>query len=366
MATKRKYDVSAAAPKQLAAENFRLRASAYNPVIAELDTVLPKVSVDAVVQSANRKGGSCKPHPKAVAAFCWQRGDAVTTEWYPQGITTSADAGDESKTVVLTSWYYKGKGANKGVRLSFVDYSNSKAPTYRHVLLVEPYRDAAGNASLRAVTAHAGGIVWSGHYLYITDTLDGLRVFDIRHIWKMSMGKPSKIGRQPDGSYHAYNYAYAIPQALSFTPSTTGGYAPLRYSAISLDRTSAPLSAIVPEYNPDGTGARVVRYPIDETTLMLKPSKDGYVHAIEAYRVGIRSMQGAAAIRGKFFLSCSRGAGTRGSVYTFTRTSGPTAHDRTLPPGPEDLSYWRSRDQLWTLAEHPRKRSVVAVKASSF
>ena len=37
-----------------------------------------------------------------------------------------------------------------------------------------------------------------------------------------------------------------------------------------------------------------------------------------------------------------------------------------LPPGPEDLSYWASHNQLWTLAEHPGKRSVLAIKASSY
>jgi hypothetical protein len=360
--------VAARAPKKLTAENFRLWASASNGVIADLDAVLPKVSVAAVVASANRKARSCRPHPKAVAAFCWQQDDGSTTEWYPQGITTSADANadgqDEDKAVVLTSWYHR--GGNKGVRVSFVDYSNRTAPRYRHVLLVEPYKDAAGNANFRAVRAHAGGILWYGHYLYDPDTLKGLRVIDTQDVWEVSMAGKDNLGRQPDGSYHAHAYAYALPQAMTFAPSTTGGYAPLRYSAISLDRTTSPHSVIVPEYDSGGTGTRVVRYPIDESTLMLKPSEDGYVHASEAYRVDIRSMQGATAVGGKFYVSSSRGARTRGSIYTFTGNGGPTAHPHTLPPGPEDLSYWRSRDELWTLGEHPGKRSVLAVKASSF
>jgi hypothetical protein len=370
MATNRVQHIVARAPQRLVAENFRLKATDYNPVIAELDAVLARASVAAVLGSANRKGRACRPHPKAVAAFCWQRGDGSTAEWYPQGITTSADASAdgryEGKTAIVTSWYHKGKRDNKGVRVSFVDYAKPSAPRYRHVLLVEPYRDPAGKPNFRAVRAHAGGIAWYGHYVYVADTFDGLRVFDTRHIWKVAMGKKNEIGRQPDGSYRAYNYAYALPQALAFAASTTGGYAPLRYSAVSLDRTSSPPSLIVPEYDADGTNTRVVRYPIDESTLLLKPSGDGYVHAAEAYRVDIRSMQGATAAGGKFYVSASRGAGKRGSVYTFTKTTDPTAHPRTLPPGPEDLSYWRSKNQLWTLAEHPRQRSVLAVKASAF
>jgi hypothetical protein len=304
-----------------------------------------------------------------VAAFCWQSGDDFTTDWYPQGITTSADANAdgkyENKIVVLTSWYYNGSGDNKGVRVSFVDFANASAPPYRHVLLVEPYKDASGKPNFRAVPVHAGGIFWYGHFLYIADTWGGLRVFDTRHIWKVSTGDKSKIGRQPDGAYHAYDYAYTLPQALTFSASTSGNYPALRYSAVSLDRTSSPQSVIVPEYDADGTGTRVVRYPIDEQTFLLKPSDDGYAHGNEAYQVDIRSMQGATAIAEKFYVSSSRGASTQGAVYTLTKTNGPTEHARALPPGPEDFSYWRSKDQLWTLAEHPGKRSVLAIKASS-
>lgn len=255
------------------------------------------------------------PAPECSSCLLLGEGQQSTTDWYPQGITTSADA--------------------------------------------------TGNPNFRAVPVHAGGIFWYGYYLYVADTWGGFRVFDTRHIWQVSTGDKSKSGRQPDGSYHAHNYAYALPQALTFAASTTGGYANLRYSAVSLDRTSSPQSVIVPEYDADGTGTRVVRYPIDESTLLLKPSDDGYVHGSEAYQVDLRSMQGATAIGGKFYVSSSRGANTRGSVYTFTKTSGPTAHPGALPPGPEDLSYWQSKDQLWTLAEHPGSRSVLAVKASS-
>jgi hypothetical protein len=110
-----------AAPTALAAENFRLQASDYNPVMADLDGVLSTALVWDVVDSANRTGASCSPHPNAVAAFCWESGDNTTTDWYPQGITTSADASAngqyEGNTVVLASWYYSGSGNNKGARV---------------------------------------------------------------------------------------------------------------------------------------------------------------------------------------------------------------------------------------------------------
>ena len=33
----------------------------------------------------------------------------------------------------------------------------------------------------------------------------------------------------------------------------------------------------------------------------------------------------------------------------------------TLPPGPEDISYWPSRDQLWSLSEYPGRRYVYSM-----
>jgi hypothetical protein len=72
-------------------------------------------------------------------------------------------------------------------------------------------------------------------------------------------------------------------------------------------------------------------------------------------------MQGAAAVGEKFYVSSSRGAATPGSIYTFSKNSGPTEHAGALPPGPEDFSCWASRGQLWTLAEHPDDRSVLAI-----
>jgi hypothetical protein len=135
---------------------------------------------------------------------------------------------------------------------------------------------------------------------------------------------------------------------------------------VSLDRTSSPHSVIVPEYDEHAVGTRVVRYPLDESTLLLKPAGDGYVHGGEAYQVDIPSMQGATAVGEKFYVSSSRGAGRQGSICTFTKNSGPTEHAGALPHGPEDLSYRAPRDQLWTLAEHPGHRSVLAIKASSY
>ncbi|MER7116877.1 hypothetical protein ABT332_20555 [Saccharomonospora azurea] len=363
--------VSAADPTALPADHFRLAESPYNPVIARLDDVLPGASMSDVLASANRAATACSAGAThEVAAFCWNSGDNGTADWYPQGVTSTADAyGNgtyEGETALFVSWYYRHDDPDKGARISFVDHSTRSAPAYRHVLLVEPYTNSAGHPDFRPVTVHAGGIFAYGHFLYVADTWGGFRAFDLRHLWQVSTGDKNRIGRQSDGTYHAFDYRYVLPQAHTFTASTTDGTARLRYSAASLDRTSTPDSVVVPEYNADGTGTRVVRFPIDYTDRKFKESADGYTHATEAYRVDIASMQGATAIDGTFFVSASAGSSSRGSVYTFTATGGPTRHAGAAPVGPEDLSYWGPRGQLWGLSEYPNRRAVYAVDPSAF
>ncbi|WP_285487151.1 hypothetical protein [Amycolatopsis taiwanensis] len=360
-----------AAPAKLTASDFRLQESAYNSVIAKLDGLLPNASVPAVLDSANRAGTACNPGAThQAAAFCWNSGDNNTTDWYPQGISTTADAyGNglyDGRTALFASWYYSGTGTNKGVRVSFVDMANPSAPKYRHVLLVQPYTNSAGQPDFKPVTVHAGGIFTYGYFLYVADTSGGFRAFDLRHIWKVTTGDNTKVGRQSDGSYQAFDYAYALPQALTFTHSTTNGAAKLRFSAASLDRTSTPDSVVVPEYNADGTGTRVVRFPIDYTDRKFAESADGYTHASEAYQVNIKSMQGATAIDGTFYVSASAGASTRGALYKFSNSGGPTKYSGAFPIGNEDLSYRGPQNQLWTLTEYPGSRSVVAVNPTAF
>lgn len=212
-------------PTVITASDFRLEEGPYNPVISALDGVLPAASVPAVLDSANRSATTSGCDPAAdhqVAAFCWEVGDNTTKDWYPQGISSTADAYGsgtyEGRTALFVSWYYNGTGTNKGVRMSFVDYENPAAPRYRHVLLVQPHTDSAGRPDFRPVTVHAGGIFGYGHYLYVADTWGGFRAFDLRHIWRVSTGDKSKVGRQADGTYHAFNYRYVLPQAQRFTP----------------------------------------------------------------------------------------------------------------------------------------------------
>jgi hypothetical protein len=312
---------------------------------------------------------------KSVAASNFLRGytweavtgydDVSTEKWYPQGITTSADALDtgiyQDKKVILIDWYDK-TGLGKGVRVSFIDRTAPGAASYRNALLVEPFMDA-GNPSFRAVGVHGGGLMWYGNNLYLVDTNNGIRVFDLDHIYKVSVGEG--IGRQSSTVYEAYSYLYVVPQSRSYKASALA--TPMRWSFISLDRTTTPDSIVVGEYAADGTvpSPRFVRFGIDYTTRLLFTTSS-VATATWAYGVDILRMQGATSINGKFFISRSNGASTNGDLVTWVPGNAATIHTGAFTPGCEDLSYNHNADELWTLTEHPGKRTFFAVKAGSF
>ncbi|NEE01605.1 hypothetical protein [Phytoactinopolyspora halotolerans] len=351
--------------------DIRLLRSETDPALLEgLRSELGTVTVSTVLDSANRTGRSCSPSVRhRTASFCWNSGDTSVAYWMPQGVTTTGDANAsgeyEGREALLSSWYDKDSGRNMGVRISFVDMSNRTTPEYRHVLLVQPRWDG-GQPSFGPVNAHAGGIVWYGDKLYVANTYNGLRVFDMDDLMRVSTGDNTKIGRQPDGSYYAHNYLYVLPQEAHYQPSTTGGEGRFRYSQIALDRTTSPDSILVSEYGNPGTDARMARYNLDQGDYGIAEDSDGYARADWAYTVGIRSVQGAVSVNGKFHIHRSNGSSTRGDVFIWRPGSFATQYTGAVPIGPEDVSYWPGRDEIWSQTEYPGMRYVYASRESSW
>ncbi|MFF9015067.1 hypothetical protein ACF09C_19130 [Streptomyces sp. NPDC014870] len=251
--------------------------------IDRLNADLPNIGVNSLLKEAQTSGRTgqwsnsvCNPAavesgttPQGFAkSFCFDDSDNGNSdsEWWPQGVTTVADA-DEDQTwgdpetgwnpadhkPMLVTWYNKDDwngdkkaddvdegGTNterKGVRISFIDASTGK---YAHVLLVYPFINDSGNASYMSVrtsqhystpggkqygSLHAGGMVWYGYYLYVADTNRGFRVFDLRNIIDLGALPAEKwgksktaIGRQ-DGVYNAHGYRYILPQSDGWTNS---------------------------------------------------------------------------------------------------------------------------------------------------
>lgn len=338
--------------------------------IAGLDAVLTRATVDEVRADANRdaRTSGC-PSAAGVhsTAFCWNTGDGADKDWYPQGITASWDATADGlyggHLTILASWYdHRDVSAsqNKGVRISFVNYDDPSDITYRHVLLVEPI----STSDFRAVRMHAGGIAWYGDYLYVMDTGRGIRVFDLRHIWRAEAeGTMSHIGYY-SGQYVAFNYRYVMPQVGEYIQVSTGSCPPgsadepLCFSFSGLDRSTDPPSILVGEYYNKQTGARLVRYPLDPVTSLLATDASGTVAAVQAYSSPNHNLQGAVSYDGVYFMS--RSYGDASGFFYRTELGGVPVSSRVVKY-PEDLSYQPQTGRVWSLSENPGTRLVFTV-----
>ena len=398
--------------------NFELRPNSMGDElknrVALLDEQLPNVGVGSIIADANRQGelgDAYTPCNSAAAgdqlssvhkSICFNSGDGSTGLWMPQGVTTVADAQDdqhwgEENQPVLVSWYDSSDdGVEKGTRVTFVDPHTGK---YRHVLLVYPTINSYGNPSYMSLrneqtsggkSLHAGGIVWYGNFLYVADTNRGFRVFDMRHIYDLGAASngdtedSDKIGRH-DGTYYGHGYRYVMPQVGSWTRTaptgtkcTTADGSP-QFSHVSLDRSGAD-HLVAGEYcaGTEQVNGRVAAWPIagafDANNELVTDTSYRW-NADAAHKLPVSNVQGATRFNGRWYLSRSRGTSTAGTFYTTEPATSSTttlqvASSQQLSIGPEDLSHWQSGTDpanpglgdFWTVAEHPGKRMVYAVR----
>ncbi|GGV27765.1 hypothetical protein GCM10010182_58300 [Actinomadura cremea] len=412
--------------------DFQLRVDPENSAylkgnVAELDGELPGAGVASIMTDANRQGvvrsgAACdsgavtdpdraddKPGVSVVQSICWQddatgEDDRNTEQWYPQGITTVADAQadqwwGEDNQPILATWYHKADStgnSQKGVRVSFIDPGTGK---YRHVLLVHPYENGSGNASYTSVrddqtggegtSLHAGGIVWYGNFLYVADTNRGFRVFDMRHIYdlkaagdKGNVTDQGKVGRH-DGVFYGYGYRYVMPEVTQWrrvtaqggtcTDSAKGG----KFSHASLDRSGVD-HILAGEYC-NGQYGRVAAWKIADATDGSEQRESGTWNADAVHRLPETNIQGATRFDGRWYLSQSHGApepgeDDEGELHTTEKTSSDTGGlvtARTQPAaiGVEDLSHWptgggteQGLGVIWSLSEHENERMVYATR----
>ncbi|HEY8371140.1 MAG TPA: hypothetical protein VIL00_00180 [Pseudonocardiaceae bacterium] len=352
---------AAASPTPISTTQFALSAdyNRYDTLLAQLDARLPKVTVAQVMDTANHDrqplchvSGLSGP----VVGFCWTSSDDAHCNNVPQGITTTRDAtGGEyqGRQLVVVSWYYQDEcgGATTRSRLTLVDWDADHPNRYRKVLLVEPVSTAQG-PSFRNIPIHAGGISWYGDYLYVADTWNGMRVFDMRRIWEVDTTKDG-IGLQPDGRYGAHNYRYVLPQVGMITDV---GSTQLRWSTIGLDR--AQPSIVMGEYETDRS-TYAVRFPLDPNTHRFTVSSDGLVHATQALSVPYVGVQGVVSHNGRWWFASSR------EKQLHYWVPGSAARTYSWVSWCESLSYWEDPnkpDLLWSLRENAGDRSVFAVE----
>ncbi len=429
--------------------DFKLAAgSDLGGLVGKLDAALPKQGLTELLEQANRTPAGCGdpdiygPDLSPADRTCWKSDDATSSEWVPQAITGVSDAQEDedwgtsnAEPIAVGSYdaenpgrsdYVAGRGNcvkasasdacnEKGVRVTFFNQATKK---YRHVLLVWPYVNNYDHISFDALHAreglcnevvtencdaqngiHAGGMAWYGNYLYVADTANGMRVFDLREIMdlnpdndsatedKMQDGLPSdlgdkkRIGRQSN-VWYAYGYRYVMPQVatLKFTTAVNGGdtsknqcYKTGRPKAsyVSLDRTDTD-HLILGEYcNAKGgdSNGRVGTYPMTALTAAVEGASGTGVEADQAYGLPTggslgdeqlwHKIQGAMRYEGKWYFHRSNaydnGRLLQATVDGDQLSGNPKALESSI--GPEDLYMAHGRGdgfapRLWSLSEH--------------
>jgi hypothetical protein len=329
-----------------------------------------RVSLSGVLDDLDRQARAVRvPAPAAVWGFRWDRDDMNSPRWWPQGITTSADAhGPEvvdGRSLLVTSAYsHEVDGYGMGARLSFVDLTDPSDIRYRHVLLVEPFRRDDGAVDVRPVSVHAGGIVWHGDYVHVAGTARGFSSFRLDDIVRVPTGDATRL-RVRDDRVDGFGFRYLLPVRFTYDGGSGDGRAPMRYSFASLDRSASPHELVAGEYGRDEMTTRLVRYDVDPGTSLLRAEDDGRSLPTMLDDGGVPGMQGATVVNGTWFVITSRGRYRLGSVWV-GRPGRLREHRWQLPVGPEDIAYWPSRDQLWSLSEYPGARYVFAMPRRRF
>ena len=220
----------------------------------------------------------------------------------PAGLITGADAGRGAEAL-LVNWYDSARRRRRASRL----LPRPGDDTYRHVLLVDPYIDAAGKPTYEIVGRpqggiHAGGIVWHGNELYVADTTRGIRVFDMRPIF--DLGAERRHGRRDTdrpraARYYGFGYRYVMPQVGAWVnaagPDTTATSRARPTARRSSPRSGSTAAALITsEYRDSGARGRVAGWP-----LVGRQARRGRPPpATEAFRLPGRHVQGAVWVDG--------------------------------------------------------------------
>lgn len=312
-----------------------------------------RVGLRGVLNDTNRVARRVAvPSAAAVDGMTWEPRDQDSACWWPQGITTSADAtGTEDGTyagrsVVITSWYARGRlGKFLGSRLSVIDGVDEPTHGYRHVLLMEPTKKWRLLRPFKPVRIHAGGIVWFGQHLYVAGSSQGLRVFRLDDLIRVRNRLLSR------------GYRYVLPQLTAYTADHDEGARNMTYSFLSLDHDGAVPHLVAGEYGRKGGTHRLMRFPLDPETGLLRSDERGWAVPAEFYDRQVERMQGATIVGDTWIITASAGEGVSGDLWV-GRPGGYTRHRGVLPTGPEDVTHWPQRRQVWTLTEWPGRRWV--------
>jgi hypothetical protein len=276
--------------------------------------------------------------------FRWDEEDRSSRRWWPQGVSNSAHVPGVDRRLLVASWYAKD---GLGSRITLVDLDTLR---YRHVLVAVPDLHH-GRARLRPLLVHAGGIVWAGPHLYVAGTRRGLLTCRLEDVVEV------------EPSDETFGHRFVLP--VRFGYDATDDDVLMRYSFLSLDRSSEVPHLVAGEYGRGGMTHRIARFPLDPDTFHLRAEQDGTSRAATFDDRGVGHMQGLAIVDGRYHVSASRGRWRLGAIHVGEPGSFRT-HRLATPVGPEDLCYWSDGDALWSLSEYPRHRYVYCMRRSTF
>ncbi|HEX5747402.1 MAG TPA: hypothetical protein VFZ09_14250 [Archangium sp.] len=329
----------------------------------------PALGLPAILQDLNRAGPvlTSTNHPPAVGykgGFRWNDGDMSTTDWVPQGLTAGVSG---STNVAIVSWHYTLTSPDKGVRISVADISDMSlsAVNYRHLLLVRP--TSSGNFT--TIPEHGGGLAWYGNYLYMADTSDGMRVFDLTQIREVSTSTTcdtaiGKVGTE----WCAYGYKYVLPQVSAYVvPSTIVSPCRPKFSFLGKDTRGTTDVLLSGEYcnntgtgcpydgSTPGLGGRLYRWPVDSTTYRLQ-TVSGLVAPERAWIMNEPNVQGVAPIMTttattSYWLSSTRYSGALFKVSTGASRTAYLSGNGDWARMPEGMHATGSGTNLWTVTE---------------
>lgn len=316
------------------------------------------VGLAGVLDDLNRLATPTKvPGRAPVSGFLWNNQDNDSARWWPQGISSTADADPTGRVgghrMLVTSWYCKDDGGGRqGSRLTFVDLDTLR---YRHVLIVRAVTASSGATRLEPLHIHAGGVVWAGDHLHLAGTRRGVFTCRVSDIIRLEAGH----------DLHSFDHRYVLPLRFAYRAHTPDDVEPLRYSFLSLDRSSSTPALVAGEYGRQDMSTRIASYPLDEQSLLPSAEPDGHFRPALLDPGGVGHMQGAVVVDERYYVTVSRGRSRRGHLYAGA-PGRLQPHRWALPPGPEDITYWPSTDQLWSLSEYPGRRFVFAMDRSRF
>ncbi|HEX7717632.1 MAG TPA: hypothetical protein VF416_10115 [Marmoricola sp.] len=334
----------------MTSDGVHLRRTEENAAAIEalVDRLGAPVGVAGVLDDLNRVAEKVPVPGLAVAwGFRWDAADVAAERSWPQGITNSAHVAGLDRRLLVTSWYAKDlpgdTGPNLGSRITVVDLETLR---YRHVLLVVP--ELVGDeVRVRPLSVHAGGVVWADPYLHVAGTRRGLFTCRMDDLLRVEPGAET------------FGHRYVLP--VRFGYDATHDRALMRYSFLSLDRSTDVPHLVAGEYGRGDMTTRIVRYPLDPATFHLHAEEDGVSRPVSFDERGLGHMQGAAIVAGRYYVSTSRGRWQLGAIHVGEPGSF-RVHPHATPPGPEDLCHRADDDLLWSLSEYPGRRFVYCME----